>query len=142
MRIPKIITTTAALSIATAACGGADAPAAETGAAAQAQATPEEVRALVKQFGMGGGDKDVAGERFYHLAQRAVPGLVAVIGDRATPSHELGTILFIANVYVPDSAVFQALRTRIQSLPDRAERQDLTRMMNALSGGPSLPYPR
>lgn len=141
MRILNVLAA-ASLLVFTPGCGGADAPAAEAGATAQAQATPEEVRALVKQFGEGGGEKDVAGERFYDLAQRAVPGLVAVIGDRATPAYDLETILFIANVYVPDPAVYQALRTRIQSLPDRTERQELTRMMNALSGGPSLPYPR
>lgn len=131
----------AALLVVTAACGGADASAGRA-AGAGGNASTEQVRALVAHFALGGGDKDEAGAEFYDLAQRAVPGLVEMVNDPATDVGELSTILFIASIYVPDPAVMQALRTRAQALPDRADREDLTKMMNALAGTPSLPYPR
>lgn len=130
----------AALLVLAAACGAADASSGKSSAAGNA--STEQVRALVAQFALGGGEKDVAGEQFYALAQRAVPGLVEMVNDPATGVGELGTILFIASIYVPDPAVMQALRARAQALPDPAERDDLTKMMNALAGTPSLPYPR
>jgi hypothetical protein len=137
MRIHRLLA--AALLVVTTACGGADASAGE---AAGGTASTEQVRALVAQFALGGGDKDEAGAEFYDLAQRAVPGLVEMVNDPATDVGELGTILFIASIYVPDPAVLQALRARAGALPDRADREDLTKMMNALAGTPALPYPR
>lgn len=139
MRILKLLAAASLLAF-TPACGGAEASADVQ--AAEAPAPVEEVRALVRQFGMGGGEKDVAGEQFYTLAQRAAPGLLEITRDPASSVDDLQSVLFIASVYVNDPAIFQALRTRAQDLPDRAERQELTALIDGLASTPGLPYPR
>ena len=92
----------------------------------------EEVRALVAQYGQGGGDKDVAGERFHDLGPRAAPGLRQMVEDRATSIDDLQTILFITQVYVPDPELSAALRTRFASLPDREDREMLLGLMDQM----------
>ncbi len=138
----QIIRTIAAVLAAAvlASCGGADA--AQDRAAAEA-APVEEVRALVEQFGLGGGDKDVAGEHFHELGPRAAPGLRQLIEDPATPIEDLHSILLIVQVYVADPELFAALRTRGESLPDPGEREMFVGLVDAMeASGASLPYPR
>jgi hypothetical protein len=120
-------------------CGGTDAS--QDGAVADA-ASVEEVRALVEQFGRGGGDKDVAGERFYELAQRAVPALRQIIEDPATSTYDLESILFIVSLNVPDPQLFAALRARAETVTDPQERQLRLGLIEAMEAAPSLPYPR
>lgn len=132
-------TLAAAVLLAAAACDAAKAPSPLAGKPASTQ----EVRALVEQFGYGGGDKDVAGEHFYNLAQRAVPGLKEVIEDPETPMEDLQSAVFIVSLYVPEPALYEALRTRFQSLPAGQHREDNLRILAALeTEGVSLPYPR
>lgn len=149
MRIPQIVVIAALLVLPFASCRGADASAGTSERAAAARdatsgpaAPTEEVRALVRQFGRGGGDKDVAGEAFYDLAQRAAPGLLEVVKDPATPAYDLASVVFIANVYVREPEIFQALRMRAPSVRDPEERRELTALIEGLSVAPGLPYPR
>ena len=128
----------ALLFVLVAACGGADASSARTAA----PAPTDEVRALVVQYGLGGGEKDVAGEAFYNLDRRAVPGLLEVARDPATSHDDLETIIFIASTYVPDPEIFDALRTRAQAMPDPADRELRIRLIDALSANAVAAQPQ
>jgi hypothetical protein len=126
-----------------AACGDGDASAAKPGSVANGPAASrEEVAALVQQFGLGGGEKDVAGEAFYDLAQRAAPALLEIARDPATSADDLESVLFIASVYVKDPQIFEVLRTRAQALPDPEERELRLQLIQGLSTTPGLLYPR
>lgn len=133
----------AVLALLIAACGGGDSSAAKPGSMETGTpASREEVAALVRQFGLGGGDKDVAGEAFYNLAQRAAPGLLEIARDPATSPDDLDSVLLIASTYVKDPQILEALRTRAQALPDPEERELRLKLIQALSTTPGLPYPR
>jgi hypothetical protein len=133
----------AVLALLMAACGDGNADAAKPGSMETGTpASGEEVAALVRQFGLGGGEKDVAGEAFYDLAQRAAPGLLEIARDPATSADDLESVLFIASVYVKDPQIFEALRTRAQALPDPEERELRLQLIQGLSTTPGLPYPR
>ncbi|HEX6373844.1 MAG TPA: hypothetical protein VF006_33255 [Longimicrobium sp.] len=144
MRIPRFPAAALAVMFILAACGGgADASAAKPGSIETGTpASREEVAALVQQFGLGGGEKDVAGEAFYDLAQRAAPGLLEIARDPSTRADELETVLFISSMYVKDPEIFAALRTRAQAIPDPEERELRLKLVDALSTTPGLPYPR
>lgn len=111
MRILRILATTLSVMLILASCQGSDASAVKVSVATPgAPASKDEIAALVQQFGLGGGEKDVAGEAFHNLAQRAAPGLLEIARDPATNVNDLETILFIASVYVPEPEIFQTLR--------------------------------
>jgi broad specificity phosphatase PhoE len=84
----------------------------------------------------------VAGEAFYHLAQRATPGLLEIVRDPATNEGYLEIVLLIASVYVKDPEILEALRTRAQALPDPEERKLRLEVIQSLSTTPGFPYPR
>ncbi|HEU4455511.1 MAG TPA: hypothetical protein VFR81_20780 [Longimicrobium sp.] len=98
-----------------------------------------EVRALVRQFGEGGDDKDVAGEAFYNLGDRASPALQEIVRDPATSLDELDSIIFISSMYVKSPELRAALRTRAGTLPDAEERAMRLELIDALESANGAP---
>jgi hypothetical protein len=105
-----------------------------------AAASVPEVRALVQQFGEGGGDKDEAGEALYNLGDRARPALLEIVRDPATPLHELDSIIFITSLYVNSSPeLIAALRTRAAAIPDAEERIVRLGLIDGMESGELTP---
>jgi hypothetical protein len=92
--------------------------------AATAAVSVDEVRERVRQYSLGGGDKDVAGEHFYEWGEAAHPALAELARDPSLTDDELDAMMMIVSVYAPAPELFDALRTRIAAMPD-AEARDL-----------------
>lgn len=138
LRIPaRLRMLSAAFLFAAGACGST-APEGKGG-----PASVPEVRALVRQFGEGGGDKDEAGEALYNLGDRARPALLEIVRDPATSLHELDNIILITSLYVKSSPeLVAALRTRAAAIPDAEERIVRLGLIDGLeSGALTVPDP-
>jgi hypothetical protein len=82
----------------------------------------EEVREQVRQFALGSGYKDAAGETFWEWGEAAHPALAELLRDPTLTQEELGTIMFIVATQAHTPELFAALRTRIEALPEGEER--------------------
>ena len=104
---------------------------------AAATVSVEEVREQVRQFGMGGGEKDAAGEKFYEWGAAAHPALIQLARDPSLTDEEADVMMFIAAVYAHTPPLFDALRERIDAMPDpeaRATRLQLLEQYQAMPG--------
>ena len=100
-----------------------------------------EVRAQVQKFGMGGGEKDEAGEQFYNWGPAAYPALAELVRDPTVPQDELDTIMFIVATQAHTPELFAALRTRIEAMPDAEARDMRLRLLQQYEAMPSVTKP-
>ena len=82
----------------------------------------EQVREQVRQFGMGGAEKDAAGEKFYEWGAAAHLALIQLARDPSVTDDEIDVIMFIAATNAHTPALFAALRERIGAMPDPGAR--------------------
>jgi|GEM_PF-4112884 len=136
-RVPRVplLRTAVAFFLAAAACG----PTAGGGEKdAVKNAVPvEEVREQVRQFALGGGEKDAAGEKFYEWGVAAHPALAQLVRDPTVTQEELDTIMFIVATQAHTPELFAALRTRFEAIPageERTMRLGLLRQYEAMPG--------
>jgi hypothetical protein len=101
----------------------------------------EDVREQVRQFALGGAEKDEAGERFYEWGDAAHPALAELTRDPTLTDEELATMVMIVAVYAHTPELFAALRTRIAAMPDAEARDMRLGMLQELESVPGIPRP-
>lgn len=106
--------------LAAAACGSSGGDAGKSGAANTVSV--EAVREQVRQFNLGGGEKDAAGEKFFNWGAAAHPAMLELTRDPSLTEEELDGLMFIVatNAHTPE--LFDALRARISTIPDTEAR--------------------
>ena len=124
------------LSLAAAACGSGGGE----GKGAAAAAVPvEQVREQVRKFAMGSGEKDEAGEQFFNWGEAAHPGMAELARDPSLTNDELDAMIMIVGVEAHTPALFDALRTRISTMPESDERTARLGILDGLQANAGVP---
>lgn len=124
------------------AMGGCTSKSADSKAAAPQAVSVEEVREQVRQFGMGGAEKDAAGEQFYEWGEAAHPALIQLAHDPTLSDEEVDVLAFIAGVYAHTPPLFDALRERISAMPDPQARDMRLQLLAQYEATPGINKPR